>query len=353
MTLRTWDRIRAGEWNKLARPIEWVRDPVVVLGDEVAQMILDGMKPEFPVCAPPWDDFVIEMQPSPWPISVTDQRDGKHLVIPTRLKPTDTKESIEEVEAESGWDTDFATGVLLSFTNMTERYMKMPFLGITDRVTKDGIELMKAVHEAGGWILGLEMFADLPGGVLPIYWTAVVISSDGSMSPMGSAWSFISQRTVQIADREGELHVHESDVHVEGVGDVIGPPDPEWVCVEALLEAGMMVVSMINCSNVGMDDETPSYPRPARRRLERKGKPLVTFKRLHIKPHKSHAPSGEHIGGGVAIHIARGHFKTYTAERPLLGKHVGTYWWNAELRGTDQKSYVIKDYEVEKGGEEK
>jgi hypothetical protein len=22
-----------------------------------------------------------------------------------------------------------------------------------------------------------------------------------------------------------------------------------------------------------------------------------------------------------------GHFKTFTAEAPLFGKHVGTYWW--------------------------
>jgi hypothetical protein len=322
MTLRTWDRIRLGEWSKLGRPTEWAREPVVVLGDEVAQMILDGMKPEFPVCAPPWDDFVIEMQPSPWPISISNGPDTSSL------------------------RTEFATGVLLSFTNMTNRYKTMPLSAAV--LEEEGMRLMKAVDEAGGWVLGLEMFADLPGGVLPIYWTALVIGADGAMEPVGTAWSFISERSVSSpeVDAGREIHVEGRSIHVDGVGDVVGPGDPEWITVEALMEAGMMVVSMINCSNVGMDDEVPSYPRPARRRLERKDKPLVTFKRLHIKPHKSHAPSGEHGEGGVAVHIVRGHFKTYTEERPLFGKRTGTYWWQPMLRGTENR-FVLKDYEVD------
>ena len=320
--IRTWDRIRLGEWSKLGRPTEWVRDPVVVLGDEVAQMILDGMKPEFPVCAPPWDDFVIEMQPSPWPITVSNGP---------------TKDDLR---------TEFATGVLLSFTNMTNRYKTMPLSAAV--LEEEGMRLMRAVDESGGWVLGLEMFADLPGGVLPIYWTAMVIDAGGTMVPVGSAWSFISDRTVTSpgVDAGREIHVEGGSVHVDQIGDVVDLEDPEWTTIQALMEAGMMVVSMINCSNIGLDDETPSYPRPERRRLERKDKPLVVFKRLHIKPHKSHAPSGEHGEGGVAVHIVRGHFKTYTAEKPLLGKHIGTYWWQPMLRGTEQR-FVLKDYEVD------
>lgn len=41
-------------------------------------------------------------------------------------------------------------------------------------------------------------------------------------------------------------------------------------------------------------------------------------------------------------HLARGHFKTFTEEAPLLGKHVGTYWWGWQVRGQEGKGTVEK-----------
>ncbi len=53
-----------------------------------------------------------------------------------------------------------------------------------------------------------------------------------------------------------------------------------------------------------------------------------------------------------AVHaeIAEHHFKHYNAERPLMGKHVGTYWWGWQVRGEAEHGMVVADYEV-KGGE--
>ncbi len=47
-----------------------------------------------------------------------------------------------------------------------------------------------------------------------------------------------------------------------------------------------------------------------------------------------------------AMHLCRGHFKTYTAEKPLLGKTTGTFWWDAHIRGDSKVGLVDKDYEV-------
>lgn len=306
MTLRTFDRARAGEWHKHTPGVEWLREPVVVIGDEVAQMVLDGMKPEYPICAPPWDDFIIELNPSPWNFSYG------HADNP-----------------------ETATAALLSFTVMSAldtdrmfRGLKAQGINLKMSTMEDGAELLKKVRAAGGWVLGVEMLADFPSGVLPCFWTVFLVNADGSID---EEFREVQMSLDLISNRKIETH-----------------DDPAQVVVDQWLDTALMVMSMINCSNVGVDDETPSYPRPDRRRLARKGKPLVTFKRLHVKPHKSHAPSGmTGDGGKVAIHIVRGHFKTYTAERPLLGKHTGTYWWQPMLRGTDQKSFVIKDYEVD------
>ena len=300
MTLRTWDRIRSDEWHRLAVPVGWVREPVVVIGDEVARMVLDGMKPEHPIVAPPWDDFIIELSPSPWNFS---------------FGPDSAPE--------------FATSVLLSFSTMTAQtidgmFNRLSRRGYIEEVTAtEGERLMKDIRDSGGWVLAVEMFADFPSGVMPCFWTAMLVESDGTLAePFQKVLDLISDRIVD------------------------DPEDPAMAVLEQWLATALMVVSMVNCSNVGLDDETPSYPRPARRRLARKGKPLVTFKRLHIKPHKSHAPSGEHGEGGVAVHIVRGHFKTYTEERPLFGKRTGTYWWQPMLRGTENR-FVLKDYEVD------
>jgi hypothetical protein len=43
----------------------------------------------------------------------------------------------------------------------------------------------------------------------------------------------------------------------------------------------------------------------------------------------------------------RGHFKTYTAERPLLGRFTGTYWWQPHLAGKNTSALVEKDYAIE------
>lgn len=45
-------------------------------------------------------------------------------------------------------------------------------------------------------------------------------------------------------------------------------------------------------------------------------------------------------------HLARGHFKTFTEESPLLGKHVGTYWWGWQVRGQEGSGVIEKTYKL-------
>lgn len=46
------------------------------------------------------------------------------------------------------------------------------------------------------------------------------------------------------------------------------------------------------------------------------------------------------------VHLCRGHFKEYTSEHPLLGKHVGLYWWQPSVRGQNKTGIVMKDYNI-------
>jgi len=47
-----------------------------------------------------------------------------------------------------------------------------------------------------------------------------------------------------------------------------------------------------------------------------------------------------------ALHICRGHFKTFAPDAPLLGKAVGTFWWGPQVRGSREEGTVLKDYRV-------
>lgn len=62
------------------------------------------------------------------------------------------------------------------------------------------------------------------------------------------------------------------------------------------------------------------------------------------------AGSVEEFGEGAGRrHLARGHFKTFTDDAPLLGKHVGTYWWGWQLRGQEGSGNIEKTYKLKSG----
>lgn len=109
-----------------------------------------------------------------------------------------------------------------------------------------------------------------------------------------------------------------------------------------------MAVSLLNCSNVGTVEAEPTYRRQEKRRLSHAKLPLISYKTLAIKPHISTSSGGGGKGKsqGVAIHIVRGHFKTYTDEAPLFGSMTGTWWWQPQVRGNEPR-IVLKDYQVE------
>lgn len=103
---------------------------------------------------------------------------------------------------------------------------------------------------------------------------------------------------------------------------------------------------LAHCKNVHLIDQP--LTRQQRRRKERKGE--TYYKVLSIEPFKkqvrNEASSNGHSEIERAMHICRGHFVTYSEERPLFGKYAGTYWKPMHLRGKRSAGMVVKDYEV-------
>lgn len=109
-----------------------------------------------------------------------------------------------------------------------------------------------------------------------------------------------------------------------------------------------LAIGLMNCKNVQVREEGPP-PKLARATRKRHG---VTPLRYHVislpsRPSvRSNAEAKQAAGAAMPLHLVRGHFKTYTADAPLLGSHTGTYWWGWQSRGNKSAGEVRKHYTV-------
>ncbi len=133
--------------------------------------------------------------------------------------------------------------------------------------------------------------------------------------------------------------------------DWVDNPDnrePGYEAIKALLFS----VGMMNCSNVGTVEVVPAA-KLSKKREKRYGKPLTRYRVIQVKPHMTsrgakHSDSErEAVGEDTPLHICRGHFKTYEEDRPLMGRHSGTFWWKSQVRGSKAAGEIIHTYEVE------
>ena len=115
-----------------------------------------------------------------------------------------------------------------------------------------------------------------------------------------------------------------------------------------LLGPALFAVSLMHCKNVDVRSIEP--PERLSRKHERKtGHPLTRYYVLDIQPMRGVLDTeGEVRTKGLkhALHICRGHFKTFTEDAPLFGKRTGTYWWAEQARGKAEYGVVEKDYRI-------
>lgn len=105
--------------------------------------------------------------------------------------------------------------------------------------------------------------------------------------------------------------------------------------------------SFMNCKNVSMIENIPPE-KLSKKHQKRYGSPMSRYYTIGIKPMMGRRSSGDQGGEHHApsLHIRRGHFKVFTEDKPLFGRHVGTYWWDAAVVGRKEAGQVSKDYEV-------
>ena len=172
-----------------------------------------------------------------------------------------------------------------------------------------------------GWTVGMMPFVQIEGeGIIGPWFTYVLVVRD-----------------------DGTLY---------GPPAIIGtwmPDHNDTNALSELIKPLLLAISFLHCKNVRVQEEESQLSRQERRRLERAGIEPVRFKTLDIAPMRQIL---EYEGGAAAVgiqralHICRGHFATYTEDKPLFGRHAGTFWVPAHVKGSVKEGIVGKDYRV-------
>jgi hypothetical protein len=118
--------------------------------------------------------------------------------------------------------------------------------------------------------------------------------------------------------------------------------------VAQLLFPVLLSLSFMNCKNVEVRPVEPPE-KLSHKHHKKHGHELVRYHVLEVQQIGrilDDYRNSNQVSLRRALHACRGHFKTFTPDAPLLGKHVGTYWWEPHLRGSKEHGVVLKDYRV-------
>jgi hypothetical protein len=104
---------------------------------------------------------------------------------------------------------------------------------------------------------------------------------------------------------------------------------------------------LFSCKNISTKTHHPPK-RLNKKRIKSGRPPVIQHKTLQITlpSNALRSTSNKHASGIMPFHLCRGHFKTYTKEKPLFGHIVGRYWWQPQARGRKKVGVVTKDYDV-------
>lgn len=110
----------------------------------------------------------------------------------------------------------------------------------------------------------------------------------------------------------------------------------------------LMTLSFQHCKNVTIKPIEPD-DKLSTKHARKYGTRLTPYHVLEITPIKrliDKLRQGEASDLRRALHICRGHFKTFTQDAPLFGKYTGKFWWPSQVKGSQDRGLSLKDYRV-------
>lgn len=97
------------------------------------------------------------------------------------------------------------------------------------------------------------------------------------------------------------------------------------------------------CRNVAIVEQVPKPLTKKQRKQKREDPKPHHIIKVVLPNKKTNAGNVVTTQGNTSIQIdlRAGHFKTFTSERPLFGKHVGTYWWQPIAKDVSKAHYQV------------
>lgn len=184
-----------------------------------------------------------------------------------------------------------------------------------------------------------------------------LLAESTSEYPLGAAWCFAKShekgKTKWICLPYVNRRLSDIDWQVQELGARF----PNREVQQGAVEYNSFIISVVQClldvlkvKNLVIKELTPTKRMNAQ--LKREHRPtLRRYKILEIVrgiPEKRYeaVPYDYKSPREMAFHLVRGHFKTYTEDRPLFGKLTGTFWWQPAARGTTDFGVIDKDYSI-------
>lgn len=133
---------------------------------------------------------------------------------------------------------------------------------------------------------------------------------------------------------------------VERANHTAGPVNLKPFLADAAFFA-LYAISLANAKNIGVVDEGAKIQsKHLKKAIPSADGVPTTFSRINL--HAVSVPSDSSGGSSRTsrMHFVRGHFKTYTEDSKLMGKHTGTYYWGHHARGDQKAGAVDQVYEV-------
>lgn len=150
-----------------------------------------------------------------------------------------------------------------------------------------------------------------------------------------------------VGDRRGLAHLCDAVFYPDATGSadtwhVLGGRSPaNRAAHELVVGIAALAISFCHCVNV-----TAREVQPPTKESKRDGRAKLAYHVLDIAPMTRALDASGAGSMAQRLHICRGHFKTYSPDRPLLGRHAGTFWWQDSLRGDPGKGVALKSYRV-------
>lgn len=239
--------------------------------------------------------------------------------------------------------------VCVKISVLTAEELK-PYKVIRGAVTENGMEIKQFQPEEGEVLLQTILDDTQPDAVL-----GLTITADGTTLP---GHMFV------LLDEQGQILSWRNTAYI-----FIRTPEERQAITDSLegqiltyqdfekahqrhTAIAVATLQFMNCKNVEVMTHVPT--RQQRRAAERDQTQVpVTYKTIVIHPigkRKVYLTKNQHdIQHGVSLHIVRGHFKNYNQGRGLGRSHRhGIWWWSPQVRGSEERGRVVKDYEMAK-----